>query len=773
MATTKSAPTIEKFGLQTGTERTIFATWKWSKSHTKEYKCIWYYATGDGVWFIGADTTETVKQSTYTAPENATKVKFKVKAIAKTHKVNKKDVAYWTGKFSSEKKYNFKSSPPSKPSAPEIGINEYNKTQIDLSISNLDSKWTATGVEFEVYKDGTSNPFYTGYSTIQNQSAGISCTIETGYKYKARCRGYTMDDEGEWSDYSSTVTTQPSSPGKITTLRALSSTSITMDWDRVANCTSYEIQYTTERQYFDANPDQVTSKTIESEAGHAEFTGLESGKEYFFRVRAVNSAGNSGWSDEASVVIGKEPSAPTTWSSTTTAMVGESLILYWIHNSQDGSYEKHAQLELNVDGRITTQTIQNTKSDDDQGKASTYSINTGVYTEGTTIKWRVRTSGITEAYSEWSATREVNIYAHPTLSVYVRKMDGTALSTLTSFPFYINAIPGPKTQSPIGYYVDITANEGYETTDQVGNEYMVAAGESVYSKYFNASGNLAIGISANDLDLENSISYTVKVTVTMNIGLSCDATTKFTVSWDETVDEPNAEIAYDPDTYSCIIRPYCEDENEKLAANVRLAVYRKEYTGEFVEIASGIENTHGHYVTDPHPALDYARYRIVATDIKTGAVSYYDPPGYPIGEDGVIIQWSEAWSSFDSSLANEADEVAIPPWTGSLVRLPYNVDVSDKNDKDVALVKYVGRKRPVSYYGTQLGETSSWKMEVPSNDEETLYALRRLAVWMGDVYAREPSGTGYWAHIKVSISQTHCALTIPVSIELTRVEGGA
>lgn len=149
MATTKSAPTIEKFGLQTGTERTIFATWKWSKSHTKEYKCIWYYATGDGVWFVGADTTETVKQSTYTAPENATKVKFKVKAIAKTHKVNKKDVAYWTGKFSSEKKYNFKSSPPSKPSAPEIGINEYNKTQIDLSISNLDRNGRLPGLSLK------------------------------------------------------------------------------------------------------------------------------------------------------------------------------------------------------------------------------------------------------------------------------------------------------------------------------------------------------------------------------------------------------------------------------------------------------------------------------------------------------------------------------------------------------------------------------------------------------------------------------------------------
>lgn len=89
---------------------------------------------------------------------------------------------------------------------------------------------------------------------------------------------------------------------------------------------------------------------------------------------------------------------------------------------------------------------------------------------------------------------------------------------------------------------------------------------------------------------------------------------------------------------------------------MRLAVYRKEYTGEFVEIASGIENTLGHYVTDPHPALDYARYRIVATDIKTGAVSYYDPPGYHIGEVGVIIQWSEHGVLLTHRWQNEAEK---------------------------------------------------------------------------------------------------------------------
>jgi len=133
------------------------------------------------------------------------------------------------------------------------------------------------------------------------------------------------------------------------------------------------------------------------------------------------------------------------------------------------------------------------------------------------------------------------------------------------------------------------------------------------------------------------------------------------------------------------------------------------------------------------------------------------------------LQWEEEWENFDAS--NE-DEAEIPVWSGSLLKLPYNIDVSDSHGVDVSLVEYIGRSHPVSYYGTQLGETSTWNVEIPSGDEETLYALRRLAVWMGDVYVREPSGTGYWAHVKVSFSQKHCAVTIPVTLDITRVEGG-
>ena len=217
------------------------------------------------------------------------------------------------------------------------------------------------------------------------------------------------------------------------------------------------------------------------------------------------------------------------------------------------------------------------------------------------------------------------------------------------------------------------------------------------------------------------------------------------------------------------VRPYVVGEDGYLVEGVSLAVYRREFDGTFTEIASGLDNTTNTVVTDPHPSLDYARYRIVATDDATGSISYYDCPGWPVGESGIILQWDEEWSNFN--ILNEA-EMEDPPWAGSFLRLPYNINVSDNHAPDVSLVEYAGRSYPVSYYGTQLGSTSSWSTEIPKTDTETLYALRRLAIWPGDVYVREPSGSGYWANITISFSQKYSDLTIPITIDISRVEGG-
>ena len=113
-----------------------------------------------------------------------------------------------------------------------------------------------------------------------------------------------------------------------------------------------------------------------------------------------------------------------------------------------------------------------------------------------------------------------------------------------------------------------------------------------------------------------------------------------------------------------------------------------------------------------------------------------------------------------------------PTWSGSMIKLPYNIDVADNNEIDVTLVEYIGREHPVSYYGTHLGTKATWNVDITKSDKSTLYALRRLARWKGDVYVREPSGSGYWANISVSFSQKHKELVIPVTFTINRVEGG-
>ena len=109
-------------------------------------------------------------------------------------------------------------------------------------------------------------------------------------------------------------------------------------------------------------------------------------------------------------------------------------------------------------------------------------------------------------------------------------------------------------------------------------------------------------------------------------------------------------------------------------------------------------------MTDPHPALDYARYRIVATSQTTGSISYYDPPGVYVGGKAIIIQWAEEWKTLD--IPDEVDdELSEISWSGSMLELKGNVDISESTNPDVELIEYIGRSHPVSYYGTQIGST--------------------------------------------------------------------
>ena len=817
--------TITAFGLQSDTDRTIFATWSWNRSNTDKYDIRWYYATGDGVKFIGSEEQKSfdnaAPQSTYNAPANATLVKFQVKPISKTKKVNDKDVYYWTASWSTEQVYNFSDNPPTTPSTPTVTLKDYTLT---AKLENLNVG--GTEIEFQIVQND-SKVYKTGTASINTNSASYSCSITSGYDYKVRCRAKKGKQYSDWSDYSANVHTKPNSPSGITSCKATSATSVRLTWDAVSSAETYDIEYATKKEYLGASNATTTINSITTTT--YEVTGLTAGSSYFFRVRAVNQQGTSDWTGVSSAIIGKKPAAPTTWSSTSTAIVGETVRLYWMHNSEDESNETKAQLIIVKNGVSTTHELIDKNIEDDENNH--YDLNTSGYTDGTNVKWKVRTAGVTGEYGDWSTERTIDVYAPPSLSLDITDNDGNSINTIETFPFYIKGIAGPKSQTPIGYHISIIANDSYDTIDEIGNVKMISKGQEIYSKFYDTSLDLILEMTPGSLDLENNVEYTMICVATMNTGLNVEDSMNFTVAWSDVRYYPNAEITFDDETLCAHIRPYCdnypmifykveydsstgefirtgiildplegnsinnvttetyddlvftgkdksgktiyftvvESEEPELVEGVTLSVYRREYDGNFIEIGSGIVNTDNTYVTDPHPALDFARYRIVAVDDSTGAVSYTDIPGYYVGVKSVIIQWDETWGSFETTSEEPLEEIS---WAGSMLKLPYNIDVSDSNNMDVSLVEYIGRSHPVSYYGTQLGISSTWKVDIIKSDKDTLYGLRRLAIYTGDVYVREPSGSGYWANISVSFNQTHCQGVVPVTLNITRVEGG-
>ena len=1096
--------TITAFGLQADTDRTFFATWDWDGPYTDKFEVRWFYRTENNIRFTGhsgsVDNIDNSQpQSTYNAPTNATHIYFQVKPIAQTHKVNDSDVEWWTANWSTEKVYNISDLPPAKPSNPTVTLEDYT-----LKVEVTGVPEDVTSVEFQIIQNDTT-VYKVGSSSNLTSIAKFSCNVTPGYDYKVRCRAVKNGQYSEWTDYSNNVQTKPSKPAQINEIRALSGTSLTLNWSESTNAETYELEYATKLEYLGMSNASTTVNDITGP--RYILTGLGSGEKYFIRVRASNAQGKSDWTEAVSIILGSVPAAPTTWSSTTTVIVGEEMKLYWMHNSKDGSKETIAEIEciINNDPPTRVQVFKTNFSDD----VSYYYLITRTLTEGATIRWKVRTAGVTGEYGPWSATRMISVYAPPSLALTIREPSTyTILNEITRFPFYIIASSGPSSQTPIGYHLSVISKDSYETVDNLGNVKMVAAGQEIMSKFYDINKHtLTVEVTPGDIDLENNCRYELQCTVTMDSGLTEEDTISFKVSFVETEYFPTAEILFNRNTISTHIRPYCtekhfdfykvesttgkasytginikaantieapfksailkgstkyrdidtgeildtfdetknlelvsvkmpvltttgknlydinkdttscwngtlehidgrikitstknegvtyhktylipvkkgktyhvntnkdgngyfgiwkngdtevplsnpfttddtfdsiaiglycsigegnvcyfkpqleegsvatsyepfksniltvnedvtlrsngdicdelnlltgqltqrigedgvvlsqevvktvdlsivdqddskinwmssfkdvthissssattnslvgefdvvvktkdalvsynrtefkidplegrsigdaittegdlvfvgnnstgqviyftvkESTREYLVENVTLSVYRQDYDGRFVTIATDIENLSSMYVTDPHPPLNYVNYRIVVTDKNTGSISYVDIPPYEIGVKSVIIQWGEKWENLTVLGQDPIEQVE---WAGSMLKLPYNIDVSDSNTMDVSLVEYIGRAHPVSYYGTQLGVTSTWNVDIPKYDTNMLYGLRLLAIYAGDVYVREPSGSGYWANVSVSFSQKHRELTIPVTLNIKRVDG--
>lgn len=743
-----------------------------------------------------------IKEATHTFEDRNDR--FKCRVNVKPIDSKDKDLASWKWI-----EYDFRNNPPPQPPSPTVQID--NNDNLVVEFENVPEGQGIEGIEVAVYQDNDSK--YDTFILMVNEEtryASHTSKVDPGHYYRLRSRSirYTMADgtkneeglRGNWSDFTSNEQSSPIAPDEILVLAAKQISEqgsitygVSAEWTPVTVAKTYTIQWTTNPEYFDTAPALVESETTEEGTGpKILLTNIEIGHTYYFRVGSNNDKGSSlTWTPIKSLSLGSKPAVPTTWSNTNTNILGENLILYWIHNATDGSLESYARLHIDLiksDGSIypIDEVIQNTRPDDDPSNISSYTINTGdpqysTYLDGNSrIKWKVQTAGVGSEYSDYSIEREVNVYTRPTLEMDILNKYDEPITDIYEYPFYISLVARPNTQIPISYYIEVVSNSMYQTIDSVGITKTVNVGDVVYKRYIDPSveaWTIRAVMTPGNIDLQSGMSYTLRATVSMNSGLVAQAEQDFTTEFGVSNYDIYADITVDKNTLQASIKPYAMeyivpqqgDPYEQDAENCILSVYRREYDGSFIEIGSNIENGEDIFITDPHPSLDYARYRVVAKSETDGTISYADIPAVKVGEPAIVIQWAEDWIPFDVDVDKAIEE---PDWSGSMIKLPYNIKTSEDRGVEVELVNYAGRERPVSYFGSAISDSASWNVDVPKEDKETIYQLRRLSTYKGNVYVREPSGTGYWAALALQFNTDYSSLIIPVSFTIRRVEGG-
>lgn len=832
---------IKSSGITPGTSNSFYVVWALNakasdKKQLDHYKVKWKYrysGAKNAPWFDGgeSDIGAGITTATYTVPDRAYQINVWINAYSK-EKSGKKKKKYWTSK-STSKTYNVKAT-----DAPgEVGqitptVNSTN-LRLSVTVSNAELLTGTDRVQFKVVKkkDGTINKqtdHYNGLCKIYNNTSitgNISLAPEYYYLFQARLYNSTSKKYGPWSDYSERVYGVPGKP-TITELATVSPTSTRIKFDLSGQASQYTIQYQDVNKNFNVVPspssididEPSTSTAAKSKTFY--ISELEQGAIYYFRVRATNNTGVSQWSTVEEIMVGSPPSAPTTWSDITAAELGETVYLYWTHNSQDGSTMRKAQINIRVNGELITQTpievdniYLNTRDEDKVQQYELALTETNPlysFSDADVITWEVRTKGIysdseTGGYGDWSVTRTITVYQKPMVTISIpsgwlwnpfnfeddqttgeledRTDDESLVVVHMAYPLAFQIESSPVTQEPVSYHLIITADEDYIGVDQYGNEVTIIEGTEIYSGYFDISDySFTTELSPNEVILEDGVSYTATVYLYMNSGLSAEDSISFEADLESDVVYPEiTDVVIDETDWSASIYPICysndDEDDDTLAANITLEIYRIDSTGNYIFVGD-TENDGSSGIPDPHPSLDYARYRVLARNKYSGRISYQDYFSWEVGCSSIVIQWDEVWNAFEfididdgegvSSIEETANDVR-----GAILILPYNVDVNESYSPDAALVEYIGRNYPVSYYGTQRGQSATWNTEIPADDEVTLMGLRELADWMGDVYVREPTGTGYWANVTVSMSLKHKDVLIPVSLSIKRVEGGA
>ena len=309
---------------------------------------------------------------------------------------------------------------------------------------------TATSYTVQVSTSPTFSSFAYNVSGITSTSTSVSA-LAKGTLYYWRVQAANSGGGSDWSnvwDFTTVSPQLPATPELVSPANGATEISLpaALAWDAAANASSYTVQVSTSQTFssFAYNVSGITSTSTS-------VSGLSAGTSYYWRVQAVNTDGNSGWSSVwgFTTTVPPAPAAPVLASPANGATnVAVPAALAWNSSSGATSYtvqvstsQSFATLAYNASGITSTSTT-----------ASGLSAATLYY-------WRVlaaNTTGNSDWSEVWSfTTTEAQIPAAPTLSSPANGAFNVSKTPTLSW----NASPGATS-----YRLQVSTSSTFSTT---------------------------------------------------------------------------------------------------------------------------------------------------------------------------------------------------------------------------------------------------------------------------------------------------------------------
>ena len=300
--------------------------------------------------------------------------------------------------------------------------------------------------------------------------------------------------------------------------------------------------------------------------------------------------------------------------------------------------------------------------------------------------------------------------------------------------------------------VIIERSEDYHVDRPDETEYNGYEGETIC--IYTQTGESQIVFGLEDLlgSFDDEASYRIIATVQDGLGQSAEVVQEFEVHWTHQASIPTATFEVLEDDMVTVITPQSQNAVVGDVCDIyRLSVDRPELIYPNAEFGTA-------YV-DPYPAIgEFGGHRIV---FKTANGDY-------ITQDNKL-----AWCDLVSSDGNTIDsDYTVIDFDRGRILINRNLDIDNSWKKDFKETQYLGGSVQGDWNPAVSREAKVSTVAVSILDQQTIQAMRRLAVHTGICHVRTSDGSSYACNIEVSDSYSHDTgrMVIEYELSITRVE---